>query len=310
WTDVIQGGVLMVGFTVLVWLLFDQFGSLADATRALPAAKKDPPNAVAALEWTSWILIVGLGGALYPQAIQRIYAARNARALRRSLMVMAFLPLTTTLVAVVFGVMAAANRPEIEQGDAVLTVVCSEIQDASIFGRWLVVVLFAGILAAVMSTADSALLSISSMFTKDIYVRHISPQASQKQLTTIGKFTSWTVIAAMTVAACLLYDVQLVTVLRIKFELLVQLAPAFLIGVNWRGLRTGPVLWGMVAGVTIAVGLTISSDVLRLVGIDSPRLSQVYGVHAGIYGVIVNTTIAVVGSLLTGRPSRDPSRAT
>ena len=53
--------------------------------------------------------IVGIGGALYPQAIQRIYAANSATALRRSLLVMAFLPLTTALIALIVGIIGLAH---------------------------------------------------------------------------------------------------------------------------------------------------------------------------------------------------------
>ena len=45
----------------------------------------------------SRVLVVGMGAALYPQAIQRIYAARSAATLRRSLSVMAFLPITARM---------------------------------------------------------------------------------------------------------------------------------------------------------------------------------------------------------------------
>ena len=66
-----------------------------------------------------------------------------------------------------------ANIPGLTgaEADKVLTVVLGEIQQDSRLGYCLVTVLFAAILAAVMSTADSALLSISSMVTKDLYGR-------------------------------------------------------------------------------------------------------------------------------------------
>ena len=56
--------------------------------------------------------MVGIGGALYPQAIQRIYAARSQRVLRNGVAMMAFLPLTASLIAVFVGVTAAAS-PEL-----------------------------------------------------------------------------------------------------------------------------------------------------------------------------------------------------
>ena len=118
-------------------------------------------------EWISYLLIVGIGGALYPQAVQRIYCARNASTLRRSLMIMVFLPLVTTSVSLIAGIMGRAYLPHLspDQTDSLLTIICREVQQQSVLGRWVVVVLFAAILAAIMSMADSLLLSISPMLT-------------------------------------------------------------------------------------------------------------------------------------------------
>ena len=289
WTDLIQGGVLIIGFAVLVFLLFDHFGSLDAATRKLMTIapeKVAPPNTKQACEWVSWIFLVGIGGALYPQAIQRIYAAKSATSLRKSLAIMAFLPLTTTLIAVIFGVVAAANPSSVTgEGDEVLALVCREIQQQSPVGRWLVVVLFAGILAALMSTADSVLLCISSMLTKDVYAV-IYPNAQQQQLTRFGKICSWVLILLAVGLAIALREVTLVKLLKIKFELLLQLTPAFFIGIHWRGLQARPVTVGLMLGVVVAVALTLTGH------------NQLFGVHAGLYGLVVNLATAVGGSLV------------
>ncbi len=299
WTDVIQGLVLMFGFGILVWLVFKQFGNLGDAISILesrPGGKAmiEPPRGGQIAEWFSWVLIVGLGGALYPQAIQRIYAAKSAPTLRKSLAVMSFLPLTTTLIAVVFGVMAAAHVQLEGSSDSVLTTVCREVQQQSAGARWLVVVLFAGVLAALMSTADSVLLSISSMFTKDLYAGVFSPQANQRQLTLVGKSCSWIVIVAMTLAAILLRNTSLVAILKIKFELLVQLAPAFVIGIHWRRMNSNWTFAGMVVGVVVALLITL------LVNVGGT--GNILGIHAGLYGLAANLMVSLGGSMLKPDP--------
>ena len=163
---------------------------------------------------------------------------------------------------------------------------CSQIQQSSTFGYWLVVVLFAAILAAIMSTADSVLLSISSMLTKDIYGRFINPNATEGQLTRFGKRLSWIIVVIVAVLAILLRGTDLVKLLDRKFDLLVQLAPAFFIGIHWLKLRSGPVLLGMIVGIALSLMLAY--------GIDG----KIWGFHAGLYGLVVNVLIAVVGSTL------------
>lgn len=299
WTDVIQGLILLVGLFLLLGMACYYVGSPAAATGKLLAsspadvAKVLPPDAQRCREWLSYVVVVGLGAALYPQAIQRIYAARSAATLRRSLAVMAFLPMTVCITTVLVGVIGAAYEPGLKaaESDKILTVICRQIQQQSLFGRWLVVVLFAAILAAVMSTADSVLLSISSMLTKDLYGRFARPNASNTELALVGKISSWATIGLAVLLAVRLRDTTLMQVLDRKFDLLVQLAPAFILSLRWKRLRVGPTLAGLIAGVALAVTLAACG------------YGKIGGVHAGIFGLAANFAIAVFGSTLYERES-------
>ena len=83
------------------------------------------------------------------------------------------------------------GHPAPVPSETVLAVLCLEVMQASTLGYWLVVIIFSAIFAAIMSTADSAMLSISSMVTQDLYGQYIRPGADQKHLTKIGKWTAW-----------------------------------------------------------------------------------------------------------------------
>ncbi len=290
WTDAVQGSILCVGFAALLFLMFERFGSLEQATAMLAERAPEtlqPPDAAGTREWISYLLVVGVGAALYPQAIQRIYCARNASTLRRSLMVMAFLPLLTTTVSIIAGIMGRAWLPDLitEQTDSLLTLMCREIQQHSELGRWLVVILFAAILAAIMSTADSILLSISSMITRDVYGPWIGSRGTEQHLMQTGKRISWLCISAAATGAILLRDTTLVTLLDRKLDLLIQLSPAFILGVWWPRLSARPVLAGIAAGVIIVIAMTASG------------YGKLYGFHAGLYGLALNMAVCVTASL-------------
>ena len=64
------------------------------------------PDALMLREWLSYILLVGIGGALYPQAIQRIYSARSVGTLKRSFAAMAFMPFISVLISIIVGIYA------------------------------------------------------------------------------------------------------------------------------------------------------------------------------------------------------------
>ena len=304
WTDVIQGAVLFVGFLVLLFLMIDQFGPLSVATEAIAqsadAAKLARPDASMLREWLSYILLVGIGGALYPQAIQRIYSAKSVRTLRKSFATMAFMPFISVLIAVIVGIYALAYVPGLEGAatDQALASILRVIQEQSLFGYALVVLIFSAVLAALMSTADSAMLSISSMFTKDIYAVYIRPGALESDLTRLSKRCSWIVIGVLSLLAIILKEqTSLIGLLDRKFDLLVQLAPAFMIGIHWKGLRTGPVLIGILLGLAVALLLAFGPFAFIVDG-------KVWGFHPGLYGLAINLGFAVTGSLLIAKQER------
>jgi SSS family solute:Na+ symporter len=297
WTDVIQGGILMLGFLVLLTMLVHEFGPLSAATDVVlaspDAAKIARPSGAMLREWTSYILIIGIGGALYPQAIQRIYASRSRRVLNESLAVMAFLPFVTALIAVIAGIYGLAYVGGLQGAatDQVLASLLRVIQQDSAIGYGLVVLIFSAVLAALMSTADSAMLSISSMFTKDIYGVRIRPSANQRELTRVGKRCSWFVVGGLAALAILLEDrASLIGLLDRKFDLLVQLAPAFMLGIHWSRLQGHAVVLGLIAGVVVSLLLAFGP-------FDFVVAGKVWGIHPGLYGLGANLAISVSVSL-------------
>ncbi len=307
WTDVIQGGVMALGFAVLLVLIFAEYGTLAETTRRLLQTAPEkvlPPKAPEVRNWISYIFLLGVGAALYPQAIQRIYAAKSAATLRKSLAVMAFMPLCTALIAVLVGVTAAAHLAGELQGastDAVLGVMLRHIQEQTLFGHAVVVLIFAAVLGAIMSTADSALLSISSMVTKDLYAGFVRPEASQEALTRLGKRVSTFFMLTLAALAVWLNNsgtkLTLVELLEMKFDMLLQLAPAFMIAIHWKGMRAGPVFAGMLSGLVFA----LSFFWVPAQGDGCMTLLKNSGFHPGIYGLVLNTLIATCGSWVAAK---------
>lgn len=302
WTDVIQGVILIFGFGALVYLIWAHYGGLTAATQTLLESSENstrekvlPPNSLGTVRWFSYLVLFGLGASLYPQAIQRIYAARDSRSLRTSLAAMAFLPIATAWVAVMIGITGAAHHPNLSdiQSDQILTIICRDIQQSSLFGYSLVVVLFAAILGALMSTADSCMLTLSSIVTKDFYLRYLNPQASEPTLTTLGKILSWLVVGALSGLAIYMNALPtkptLVKLLDLKFDMLVQLAPAFMLGLHWQRLSGHAVFIGIIAGLVITFGLYLTG------------WGGSTGIHYGLFGLAGNLMCALSLSCLTVR---------
>jgi Na+/proline symporter len=290
WTDATQGVLMLVGLGALLAWLLNEAGGFGQITRGIAAARPDStavPDARECANWASTIALMGLASVIYPQAIQRIYAARSGPVLRRSLAVMTFMPLLTTLVVTWIG-LAAIPRFEglgAVEADRVLPLVLGSWAGSGSAQAVAAMLVFLGALAAIMSTADSVLLSLGSIVAEDLVGRSRDDPAT----TRLGKRIAAVVMVAAALVALAARDVTLWGLIELKMELLIQCVPAFLIAIHWKGLRAGPTAVGLLVGSAIAFAGVL---------LDAPRVA---GVHVGVIGLGVNAGIAVAGSALARR---------
>jgi SSS family solute:Na+ symporter/sodium/pantothenate symporter len=300
WTDAAQGVLMLVGLGALLWWLLGEAGGLGEVTSQIGVLRPEVvavPEAVESTNWISTILLLGLASVVYPQAIQRVYAARSGSALKRSFALMTFMPFTTTLVVTLIGLAAIPRFDGLGalQADTVMPRLLGEWAASSALNTLFAVVVFIGALAAIMSTADSVLLSLGAVVAVDLLGRDRADPATTK----LGKRIAALVMAAA-VALALAPKLTLWRLIELKMELLIQCVPAFLIALHWRGFRAGPGLAGVVVGSAVAVAGVF---------LDMKRVA---GVHVGMIGLVVNTAIAVLGSLRASRratPRAPRSRA-
>lgn len=296
WTDVIQGVILLLGCAVIFIAIEYQYGGLSSTAEYIMTQEPDkwaPPTWEEKRLWLSTLLIVLFGISIYPQAIQRIYAAKDEGTLKRSLQFMVFMPLVTTFFIVVIGIVGSAQIPGLDRdGSEQITLLLLSDIAKNVPGIELVIILFiTAAVAAIMSTVDSALLAISSLFTQDLY-RWIKPASSQAHLTSMGKVFSWVIMAIMAYLAIHLPQ-TIWRLMEIKLEILCQVAPAILLGINIKSLNKRAVLGGLLVGTTVGLGIMILYwD--GLINSDRP-----FGFHAGLWGLAANLITIGAISLFT-----------
>ena len=307
WTDAIQGVMLMTGCVLIVGVVEYHYGGLTAASDYILKSRPEmwrPPTAEQFRTWLSRLFLVFFGISMYPHAIQRFFAARNAKSLQRSLQVMAFMPLLTTFLMFIVGVVGAAQFPGLDKsGSEQVTMLLLRDMAEHIPGvQFLIILFISAAIAAIMSTIDSALLAISSMFTQDI-CRQIWPTNSQAKLTKIGKWSSWLIMAVMA-AVAIKSPSTIWMLIVIKLEILCQVAPAILLGINFKRLTAGPVIAGLVIGCSITIPLRLISlpDFAEMVGVQ-PISGTPLGIHLGIWGLCANfLVIALLASIWPSQP--------
>lgn len=299
WTDVLQGGLLALGLAVVVALLVTTVGTPADILATVAArdpAKVAAPDWRGCATWLSTFLLLGLGGPLYPQAIQRLYAARRVRELRQALAVMAVLPLFAISTVVFIGMAGLALFPELDRsaGDQITFRVLAHLAAVEPLAQIPVLMVVMAVVAAIMSTADSALLSLSSIAIKDGLARRqgLDDQGAEA-------LAGWIPVTSLVILGALLPIAlhprwTLWRLLEFKFELLIQISPAFVFGTardadDPEAVDGTDILRGLVVGIAVALGLYAAGH--RSIG----------GVHAGVVAVVANYLIVLTSRAVRRR---------
>ena len=148
-------------------------------------------------------------------------------------------------------------------------------------------------ITAIMSTVDSALLAISSLFTQDFY-RRVLPAAPQNRLTRVGKCFSWVLMGVMAYLAIRLPQ-TLWRLTEIKLEVLCQAAPTMFLGLHWARVGAKSVVAGLVVGLIVTLTLLFGQDL----GVSVS--GRPWGVHAGIWALAANVLVVWGHSLFVSR---------
>jgi Na+/proline symporter len=282
WTDAIQGILLLAGVLIIFGVIWVQYGSIASNEALLLQVKADffrEPLLGDKIKWLSIVIMIFFGISVYPQAVQRIYAAKDAKTLKRSFQLMIIMPLLTTLPLIIIAIIGAAHFPDLDKGSSEQIILLMLSKLTHIEGMQYVITLFvAAAVAAIMSTVDSAMLAIASLFTQDIYHQH-NPEASQKKLTLVGKLFSWILMAVMVYLAISLPS-TIWWLIQIKLEILCQIAPAMMLGVHFKEVRSSSILYGLLFGLSFTLMFLLS-----------PLPDRPFGFHAGVLGLVLNGLI-------------------
>lgn len=171
WTDVLQALMMLVllvgGFLVVA----AASGGAGEAYTRLAQSSPEHfmrPGAGAGLPlglWASYMLLWLLADPMFPQLFQRFYAARSERSL---MLTMVCYPIVTTALfffPVAIGVLGRLHFPALEgqASDGILPLLMERFG-----GDWLSALASAGLIAAIMSTMDSQLLTLGSIVQRDI----------------------------------------------------------------------------------------------------------------------------------------------
>jgi SSS family solute:Na+ symporter len=165
--------------------------------------------------------------------------------------------------------------------------------------------LAAGLLAAVMSTVESALNSTATVVAEDI-VKRVRPQTSDRSLVTIGRITA--VIVVILAILWSPYGGKFASIFEAINKIPMMFAPAitcvFLFGVFWRRGTKEAAVTTLIFGLVVGVAYFLVD--LPLVG-ETRLVADTWGLpfmQVGWWLFCLCSVVYVVTSLMTPAPSQ------
>ena len=294
WSDAVQSTVLFGVLAAVVGYVVFSLDSTDIAQDAVTETEGLFDLAGPADVWSPLFVITiaiafAFGVPGYPHNIQRYFSASDPDVMRKSGFLFAVVAIPIYLFGALLGVWSVGIIPEPENVDYVIPLVVQELLNPVVFG-----VVMAGAIAAIMSTADSVALTMSSMLSRDIYREFLNPEATERQQVRVTQFLL-VVLVALAVGLALLQPAgifNLVAFAVVGFA--TTSAPVFL-GVYWeRGTAAGAT-----ASLVLGPGVTI------LLFLDVIPGSLTGGAHYGFVGVVIAYGVFVAVSLATSTPAED-----
>ena len=292
WTDVFQGLLMATLMIVALLLVASHFGGLSraanEALQLHPELFSRPGGTgfYTPAIWFSYLMLWFFCDPMFPQLFQRFYSARSERALGRTML---YYPAICTLVffpPVALGVLGRLSFPGLADtaSDNIVPLLMT-----SIGGDFMGTLILTAGLAALMSTMDSQLLTLSSIFTRDLH-----PLISRKPDAT--GHTGRIFVLGLAIAGFALAINPPATILQIATQAFTGLAvlfPTVFFGLYLKTPRPAAALASIITGEAIVIAYALNL---------LPTFGFLPAVPA-VAGAVIAYVVALPLHRLQGRPS-------
>ena len=213
-TDIIQVVLLVLGGMIVTWLALDQISGGAGAIAGFMELSAQVPEkfdmilspdnphyaslpGISVLVGGMWIANISYWGC-NQYIIQRALAAKSTREAQKGIVMAAGLKMIMPIFVVLPGIAAVVLSPDLSAPDQAYPEMM-KLVPVGIKG-----LVFAALIAAILSSLGSMMNSISTIFTMDIY-RHFNPKTPDAKLVKVGRIVALSaIIIAMATAQPLL----------------------------------------------------------------------------------------------------------
>ncbi len=269
-TDIIQVVLLVLGGLMIAYVSLDEvaggagfiagFGLLLDQ---LPdkfdmILSKDSPHyanlpGISVLIGGMWVMNLSYWG-FNQYIIQRALAAKSSREAQKGIIFAAFLKMLMPVLVVLPGITAVVLAPDLATPDQAYPEVM-KLLPTGLKG-----LVFAALIAAIVSSLASMTNSISTIFTLDIYTHYARGERSETQLVTVGRIVSLSaLVIAMIVARPLLgnFDQAFQYIQEFTGFFTPGIVAIFLLAIFWKRTTANGALGAAVGSALLSLGFKL-----------------------------------------------------
>ena len=180
WVNLVQLVVLLCGFAVTLPLALSGAGGWSAVAAALPAGHLSFWQGGS----SGWTLLALLGPAfvISPGLLQKVYGARDERAVRMAVAANAVALLIFAFIPPLLGLIARAQHPSLDNQELALPLLLTRDLPLAVGSLGL-----AAIFSAEVSTADAILFMLATSLSQDLYRRFINPGASEARVLAVAR---------------------------------------------------------------------------------------------------------------------------
>jgi Na+/proline symporter len=277
WTDVVQGVLMMgtaIGVFALAWQAGGGLSGVVETLRAAPERGSgfvDPLGSVPAATALGFLFVFSVGVLGQPQMLHKFFMLRDTARLRwmplviggsQTLSLLIWLGVGLTVPALV----ATGQMPPLELADAATPTFLLTYASPLLTG-----LVVAGVLAAIMSTADSFLNIGSAALVRDL------PRALGLRVREGLGAARWATLAIGLAALVLAAVTEDLIALLGTFAFgtfAAALGPALAIGLRWRRIDAAAATASIVVGLVVNLGLELLARWGEARGLPAPPFAR------------------------------------
>jgi SSS family solute:Na+ symporter len=252
WVNLVQLVVMLAGFAIALPVVFAHAGGLGAVMRATPSGAY----------WSVWqngasgfmyLAFLGPAFIISPGLLQKIYGARDDRAVRLGVAGNALVLLGFSVVPPLLGIAARAMHPGLVNHELALPMVLMRDMPALLGTLGL-----AAVVSAEISTADAILFMLSTSLSRDLYHRFVNPGASDRQVLKVAR---WAAVAGGAAGVALaIISPSVIDALKFFYAVLsVSLFVPVVAGIYVRRMGTPEAVAAIGVGVTALMASELAS---------------------------------------------------